>query len=316
MKYLLLSAALLSSALAAQAQSANPTMWCAPGATWTYGYALFSAWGTLKVSYARDTVVAGQPAQLLTRSLTTTNMAIPGSPYYTSKLPSLVMRVVADRVEVQANGQFYTLYDFVAQPGSSWLTPRVVPQGPCPTEVVRVVVDSVGRQQVAGRSLRWFRAHLTSPTGGAVVGQWGGRMYEQVGNMGYMQPQSPLCAGTDPGYMGALNSFQAVGWPVVKYDYTMGSLVLLVLTTAEARGTAAGFRAYPNPSTGMLTLELPAQPTPGTSLQLLDLAGRVVRQLPVPAGRQLELLGLVPGAYTLLLTAPGQAPLAQRVLVE
>ena len=308
MKHLLLPLLLLLTPVA-QAQS-NPAVWCAPGATWTYGFALFSAWGTTNVQYARDTVVAGQTAQLLTRSLRVTDMMFPGSPYTTHKLSSVVTRVIGDRVEVQANGQFYTLYDFAAQPGSSWLTPRVVPYGPCPTEQVQVTVDSVGTHQVAGRTLRWFRAHITTPAGATVIGQWGGRMYEQIGNLLYMQPQSPTCAGTDPGYMGGLLSFQATGWPALG----VGPKGLL-LGAAQARAAVAGFRAYPNPSAGQLTLELPAALAPGASVQVLDLAGRVLCQLPAPASGRLELRGLASGAYTLLLTAPGQLPLTQRVLV-
>ena len=112
----------------------------------------------------------------------------------------------------------------MAQPGSSWITPRVVPQGPCPSELVAVNVDSVGTQRMAGRTLRWFRAHLTTLTGAAVLGQWPGCIYEQLGNVAqYRQPQSPTCAGTDPGYMGSFNKFQATGWPTI--TYTTGVLL-------------------------------------------------------------------------------------------
>jgi hypothetical protein len=310
LRYLLL----LTLAPAAQAQSANPAVWCPPGATWTYGYSLFSAQGTLTVRYVRDTLVAGQPAQLLTRQLVsysnTGPVIVPPSTY---SMPSVVTRVSASRVEVQANGQFFTLYDFAAPVGSSWLTPRVVPYGPCSTEQVRVIIDSVGTQQVGGRSLRWFRAHLTTPAGAPALGQWLGRIYEQLGNVGqYMQPQSPVCAGTDPGYMGSLTGFRATGWPSVTYNAATG----ILLHTAQARAHAAGFRIYPNPSASFVTLELPSPPEPGACLRLLDLTGRVVRQATVPANRRVDVRGLPQGSYTLLLLAAGQPPLAQRLVIE
>jgi len=316
MKHLLLSLLLsLSLLAAAQAQSPNPAIWCPPGATWTYGWAWWSESGTLTVRYARDTVAAGQPAQLLTRSLLVHDQSIPASPYYTVHMPSVVTRTVADRVEVLANGQFYTLYNFAAQLGGSWLTPRVVPAGPCPAEVVQVTVDSVGARQVGGRTLRWFRAHLTTPAGAPVPGSWRGRTYEHLGNVGqYLQPQSPTCGGTDPGYMGSLTGFKATGLPAISYNAGTGAL----LGTAQARAAAASFAAYPNPSTGLFTLELPAAFASGATLRLLDLSGRGLRQLPVPASRQLDLRGLPTGSYTLLLLllVPGQAPLAQRLAVE
>ena len=301
---------------AARAQSANPAIWCPAGCRWTYGYGDMSTVGTLSVWYAGDTLVGGQPAQVLRRSITAASVFPGGVPLpgttSTYGLPLVITRVVADRVEVRANGQFYTLYDFAAVPGSSWLTAPVIPGGPCPQGLVQVTVDSVGRQQVGGRSLRWFRAHLTAAAGTTIAGSWGGRMYEQLGNVTYMQPQSPTCGGTDPGYLGPLVSFRATGLPSIGYNSTTGTL----LANAEARATAAGFTAFPNPSAGLLTLELPTSLSANASLRLLDLTGRVLRQMPALAGHQLDVRGLPAGAYILLLAEPGQPPLARRVELE
>jgi hypothetical protein len=300
-------------ASAARAQSANPAIWCPPGASWTYGWAGLNEGGTVTLRYVRDTLVAGQAAQLLTRTLVSYNFIGPApGPPRTSRLPSVMTRVVASRVEVWAHGQFAPLYDFAAPVGSSWLTPRVIPYFTCPSEQVLVVVDSVGTRQIGGRSLRWFRSHLTTPTGAPVPGGWSGRTYEQLGSVEqYMQPQSPTCGGTDPGYIGPLLSFQATGLPAISYTAATG--VLLGTKQGQA---AAGFTAYPNPSTGLFTLELPASLAPDAYLRLLDPTGRVWRQVPVPPSRQLDVRGLPAGAYTLLLFTAGQAPLAQRLLVE
>jgi hypothetical protein len=307
---LLLALGLLLFGSVAEAQSANTAIWCPPGATWTYSYSEMSGAGTLAVRYMRDTVVAGQPAQLLVRRISPCfyygGNCYP-SPAY--NISSVITRVANDRVEVQANGQFYTLYDFAALPGGTWLTPMVTPVGPCASGLAQVMVDSVGRQMVGGRSLRWFRAHLTPAAGATAVGSWPGRIYEQLGNVNqYMQPQSPICHGTDPGYMGAMQTYQATGGPWVRYNGTA------LLATAESRAAAARFVAFPNPSTGLLTLELPTRLSPEAHLSLFDLTGRPVRQLPV--ARQLDVRGLAPGTYTLLLQEPGQPPLAQRVLLQ
>lgn len=304
---------LLAVGLSAGAQSTNPAIWCPVGATWTYNYREMSGAGILTVRYVRDTAVAGQTAQLLVRRINPCYYVGPGacvpSPAY--NISSVTTRVVADRVEVLANWQFYTLYDFGAVPGSSWLTAPVTPQGACPQGLVQVTVDSVGRQQVGGRSLRWFRAHLTATAGSQNAGSWAGRIYEQLGNVAqYMQPQSLICRGTDPGYMGPLVSYQATGVPVVRYNSTTGTL----LATAESRAVAAGFMVYPNPSTGISSVELPARLTPGSHLTLVDFLGRQVREFPL--GRQLDLRGLPTGAYNLLLREPRHPVLARRVMVE
>ena len=315
MKKLLLLTVLLLAALvpAVRAQSANPAIWCPAGATWTYGYGLFNARGTVTVHYNRDTVVAGQSAQVLTRRLNTVYFPgpMPGSNIF---LSSAVTRVVGDRVEVQANGQFYTLYDFAAQPGSSWLTAPVTPQGACPQGLVLVTVDSVGRQMVAGRSLRWFRARLTAAAGTTMAGAWPGRIYEQLGAVAYMQPQSPICRGTDPGFMGPLMSFRAVDWPTIGYNSTTGTL----LTSAQTRAEAAGFTAYPNPTAGLglLAVQLPSGLPADARLLLLDITGRQVRQQPARAGQRLDVRGLAGGTYTLVLREAGRPDLMRRLVLE
>jgi hypothetical protein len=289
-------------------------MWCPPGATWTYNYALFNERGTVTVRYVRDTVAAGQPAQLLTRRINSCyyvgpNACLPGTPY---NLTPVLTRTVGDRVEVQAYGQFYTLYDFAAPVGSTWLTPMVIPLGPCPQThgLGTVRVDSVGTQRVGGQTLRWFRARLTAPAGASYQGFWPGRIYEQLGNvLTYMQPQSPACPATDPGFMGGMVEYRATGQPTV----TIQSGALL-LHTAEGRAGAAGFAAFPNPGAGQLTLQLPANLSPGATLRLLDLSGRTLRA--EPAGRQLDLDGLPAGVYTLLLEQPGHPALARRLVRE
>ena len=268
----------------------------------------------MTVRYARDTIVAGQPAQLLTRRQLVYSRIAPTLPPLIMPMSSVLTRTVASRVEVQANGQFYTLYDFAARPGASWLTPSVVPIGPCPTELVQVIVDSVGTQLLAGHTLRWLRVHLAAPAGtsGNVLGRWTGRLYEQLGGMEYLQPQSLTCGGTDPGYIGGFTGFQATGWPAI--SATGGSLVL---ATSPARALAAGFSSYPNPSTGVLRLVLPTGLAPDARLQLLDLAGQVVRRLAVPANGQLDIRGLPAGTYVLLLLGGRQqSVLAQRLVVE
>lgn len=318
MKHLLLSL-LLMLPLALRSQSANPAIWCPAGATWRYGYALFNERGTVTVRYANDVVIAGQPAQVLQRTLSTYYYIGPGQtvPGNTSSLPDVVTRVVGNRVEVQAYGQFYTLYDFGAPVGSTWLTPLVIPSGPCPqaSGIGTVRVDSVGIQQVGGHTLRWFRARLTAPAGTTYLGYWPGRIYEQLGNVAtYMQPQSPGCPYTDPGYIGPMTTFQATGWRTISYNSANGML----LGSTQARAEAAGFSIYPNPSAGArgLRMTLPAGTGPAAQLRLLDLAGRVVLRRQALSGQVLDVRGLAAGVYTLQLSSPDATSLVRRVVLE
>ena len=302
---------------AVQAQSANPAIWCPPGSVWTYGYGEMSVSGTVSVRYAGDTLVNGQSAQVLRQTATTAFYISPGVPFPPSistwSLPKVITRVVGDRVEVHANGRFYTLYDFAAQPGATWLTVPVTPSGPCAQGLVQVTVDSVGRKQVAGRSLRWFRMHLTGASG-TQPGTWSGRVYELLGSVYYMQPQSPICHGTDPGFMWPLQTFSTTGPPPFSVVIRNGSLALSNQRQAEA----TGFAVFPNPVVGttQLTVQLPAKVDSDAQLLLLDAMGREVRREALVATPTLDVRGLPAGTYTLLLHQPGKAGLARRVVLQ
>ena len=315
MKHLLRSLLLLLLAPSGWAQSANPSMWCPAGATWTYQYGDLSSTGTLMVRYVRDTVVAGQVAQLLVRRISPCYTLGPGAclPGPSYGLSSVVTRVVADRVQVWANGQFYTLFDFAAPPGSSWATPLVTPFGACASAVAQVTVDSTGRQVVGGRSLRWFRVHLTATAGTTATGSWPGRIYELFGNLAqYMQPQSPICHGTDPGFMGPFAGFRATAGPSVGYNAASGGLL-----ASTPRAETGGLVVYPNPSAGAggLTLQLPPA-TGKADLAVMDMVGRQVRCQKVTVGDVLDVRNLAAGTYILQLRAPGKAVISQRIVLE
>lgn len=268
--------------------------------------------------YTGDVTVAGKLAQVLQRTLSTYYyVGLGTTPDSTTSLPDVITRVVGDRVEVQAYGQFYTLYDFGAPVGSTWLTPLVIPSGPCPqtSGLGTVRVDSVGTQLVGGHTLRWFRARLTAPAGTNYLGYWPGRIYEQLGNVAtYLQPQSPACPDTGPGYIGPMTTFQAAGWPAIRYNSANGTL----LGSTQARAEAVGFSVYPNPSAGAdeLKIKLPAGTGAAAQLCLLDLAGRTVRQRQALRGQVLDVHGLAAGIYSLQLSAPGSATLSCRVVLE
>jgi photosystem II stability/assembly factor-like uncharacterized protein len=74
---------------------------------------------------------------------------------------------------------------------------------------------------------------------------------------------------------------------------------LVSSTRRESRAAALNLRAYPNPSNGQFSLEVPMTFEP-TSLSIFDMSGREVMALTVPAGRekvQLDLGHLSGGVY-------------------
>ncbi|MDO7875415.1 T9SS type A sorting domain-containing protein [Hymenobacter sp. ASUV-10] len=95
----------------------------------------------------------------------------------------------------------------------------------------------------------------------------------------------------------------------------------IVLGTAEATATRAGFSLGPNPARHTVALRwaVPATATP-VALTLTDALGRPVRSAMVPAaqlitGYSLSLTGLAPGLYLVRMTS-GRTQLTRRLVVE
>jgi hypothetical protein len=74
-------------------------------------------------------------------------------------------------------------------------------------------------------------------------------------------------------------------------------------------GTVKALTLYPNPATDMATLQLPMAALPNTVVQLSDLSGRLLKQVPWPAGTRqlnLRLFGLLSGSYQATVSVNGQ----------
>lgn len=292
------------------AQSTNPNAWCQPGATWLYdGFAMTGRF-QIATTYVGDTLIGGQTVQQLRRELFS-----PANPASRRRLSSTFTRTIGDRVDVLADSQYYTLYDFAAQPGDTWLTVPAAHDYQCTTIVERVTVDSVGTQVIGDRSLRWLRVHLTLVSGFEFNSNWQGRIYEMIGNVGsYLQPQSyPSCGGSDPLYMGPLVSFSVVGARPFAVTNRNNRLAL----SSRPVELSSEFSIYPNPTQGARLLTL-GRTDFGTTIQvrLLDATGRCVRQQQLTSLKQVDINGLPVGVYTLMLQSEGQATQARRVVVS
>lgn len=316
MKRLLVVLAGVALATSAAAQS----QWATSGATWTYGYRHFGETGDLTVTYAGPATVGGQAALRYSRQITSRVSPNPATPLQNRSLPDLILRADADQLYVQADDQqFYTLYNFAAQPGDSWLTPLAHSQAMCASAQVRLRVDSAGVAMVGGVQRRWLRLRLQTLPGQQVPMDyaWGGRVYEGIGpTQAYLQPQGYPCGGTDPGYMEGLLCFRASG-QATYYGGTAQQCSSIVTATAEQRATQLSLEVYPNPSQGELNLRLPATAGPQATVALHDMTGRCLLRTALPASGRLDVRQLPKGLYALSVQLPGQAaPATRRVVLQ
>jgi hypothetical protein len=317
MKHLLFLLAGTALAGSASAQA----LWSAPGATWTYSYALFFVSGDLTQTYAGPVTVAGQTALRFTRQLQTKDRMMPNSTVQTQFLPDLVLRADADRLYVLANDQqFYTLYNFAAQVGDSWLAPASEPNQICAGTQVRLQVDSVGTATVGGVARRWLRLRTQTLPGQqpSLNYAWSSRVYEGLGpSASYLLPSGIFgCGGSDPGSIGGLLCYRASGQPTY-YGSSAQQCSAIITATNEQQALRLGFEVYPNPSQGELNLRLPATAGPGATVEIHDLTGRCVLRTAAPAGGKLDVRQLPKGLYALSLHLPGHAtPATRRIVLQ
>ena len=187
----------------------------------------------------------------------------------------------------------------------------------------------------AGAGTRWTRVvasenHTVALRSDGSLWAWGYNFHGQLGNNTTLSRSTPVreitnstwsqiatCqshtmavrAGTGAVFATGSNFYGQLG-----NGNTTNSLVFLasaasVTATRPAAAPLAG--VYPNPARAQC--QLPALPA-GSTVQLVDLRGRVVRQQ--AAALTLDLTGLASGLYLLTALAPGQAPRITRLVVE
>ncbi|GAA4380639.1 T9SS type A sorting domain-containing protein [Hymenobacter koreensis] len=179
-----------------------------------------------------------------------------------------------------------------------------------------MIVDSVGRQTVNGRNLRWLRVHQENLPGNQPTFNrpWPGRIYEGIGAVGrYLQTSGYYCGGTDPGYMGSLLCFRATGQATYYPPANVRQSCTTILSSVGQQTTRYDFEAYPNPTDGPLEFRQPAGPA-GASYTLHDLTGRCLQTGAVPGTQRLSLAELPSGVYILgIRLAGGNKQLVRRV---
>jgi hypothetical protein len=168
-------------------------VWIDHGATWHYNYSEIGGGGFIKITYTEDTLISGQQCQKLISvkyrfSLDQySNIVFLG----TINLPTEYTFASGDTVFYYKNNQFYTLYNFGAQPGDSWNLGIDTNQFQCSQSYAHV--DSIGTINLNGHSFRWLSL---SNTNNSSVGLFG-KIVERFGAyQSYLFPVENNCDST------------------------------------------------------------------------------------------------------------------------
>ncbi|MFA6950453.1 MAG: T9SS type A sorting domain-containing protein [Lentimicrobiaceae bacterium] len=152
------------------------TTWCPEGAIWHYGNIPINTAGYLKIENMGDTIILGIDCKKLKKTLY-------GYDYITHEFSTEIVGFEytysdEDKVFIFRGGQFYTLYDFSAQPGNSWIVPSTKYYDSCDT-IGRVRVDSIGNMTINNTILRYI---CVSPDASAPNWGWSAaKIVERIG---------------------------------------------------------------------------------------------------------------------------------------
>ena len=216
------------------------------GASWYYDYLNFYVSGYIHIWHTSDTIIQGMPAGIVKKKGYYYNQHIQS--YYQQDLGKEYFSTDGDRVYVYRHEQFYTLWDFSAEVGDSWVIPGSNDMF-CDSTAL-VTVEETGDTLINGQLLRWFALDYF----GDENGQWNyyGKIIERFGaENDYLLP-SPTCMA-DAFEGGPLRCYEDADFGLFETGIAQSCDYLVNTNELEAN---MGFTMHPNPATDEVLIHL------------------------------------------------------------
>jgi len=281
---LIIAATILSNLCSAQ-------NWAPDGAEWYYSFASFWNEGYVHIYTSGDTLINDISCRKLDREYVIHNHNTGVTT--TSYIGREYMYYDEDKVYIYVNDQFYTLYDFSANVGDSWIIPEnedlngpddmFDPEG-------EIVVIETGVETINGQELRKIVVKETDES------HWGlGRtIIEKIGPMGYMLPEPTPNTGVADVYEGG---------PLRCYsdnefgNYSTGIVEECDFVVSVETNKESLFEIYPNPCEDILNVKFP-ETMKNCNIGIFDMSGREIKKLKANgASTQINTSDLKTGMY-------------------
>jgi hypothetical protein len=273
-------------------------VWCTPGSVWHFPDYSVNFSGYKRLKYLYDTTIAGKTCNKL--ELFRIGQTIPGYYNTTGYIYTHVNNQVVYFLDFLANPTgFDTLYDFNAVPGDKWRMPHLS-RPKCAASYVTVF--DTGHVMIQGQWLKSFTLTATIPPPIVSFSGLFGVVYERMGAVDmYPYQWGNVCAtSTDANTGGALRCFSDNQISEYKRNYT-GQCEYMYVSVNELKEDQDLVRLYPNPTQGLLTLQLDQAPSAiPVSLQITDISGRELIQMDLENGKteyQVDLKNLSNGVF-------------------
>jgi hypothetical protein len=242
--------------------------WAPIGAEWYYDFDEFQVTGYVKIVSEGDTIINGQQCKKLAKTLVTYNSLL--DVYDTSFIGNEYTWSDTDKVYIYKYGQFYTLYNFAAQPGDFWTIPAAFP-GYCDS-IGTMVVDSIDNTIINNVSLRMLYCSSGANSNWTV----GTMIIENIGPIGsYMLPEMTVNCGVIDLYEGG--PLRCYYDDVIGLYSTGISPECDYLLSVEGNKIANDLiKVFPNPAKDYVIFELSSAKITQSTVKIFDISGQEI----------------------------------------
>lgn len=247
--------------------------WCAPGATWYYGYTIWQVTGFYKISYTGDTIINSNSCKILSKTKVQHNLST--GIQDTTYLNDEYTYADANKVYVYRLGNFYTLYDFSANVGDTITVAGYPIHSGCDS-IGKVKVDSVGTLTINSENLRYISV---SPVGVSAWG-WHSRIVEKIGPVNYppyytyLFPQTLDYCGFMLDENGEEGSFRCYSDSIFG-SYTTTSVGCDFTVSIDEKNKSNELNIFPNPSTDFINV-LYKSNSKVEHFEIMDISGKII----------------------------------------
>jgi len=266
--------------------------WAPTGATWWYSFNHFGIIGYVKIEYVNDTIINSQLCKILEKKRFVYNYV--DEKYDTTYIGKEYTWADSNKVYIYKHNQFYTLYDFSAQPSDWWVIPETFSTG-CDS-IGKIKVDSIGTIIINGHSLRVFYCSIYNNSHWSL----GHKVIEKIGPIPfYLLPElTENCNAVDLFEGGPLRCYQDDNWGI--YSTNISPTCDYIVNIDDYSFHKLMFSIAPNPVVNFLTIQTNIKEQ--FLISLSNVFGQfIIENKKVTAQKEtiLDFTDLLPGVYIL-----------------
>lgn len=267
--------------------------WASDGAEWFYDYGAFEEVGYIKISYMGDTMINEHECKILAKTRFTYNYIT--NLYDTVFLGNEFTWSDGDKVYIYRHEQFYTLYDFSAQPGEWWVVPETFNTDFCDT-IGKIYVDSISNIEINNTELRVLYCSEYENSHWSI----GPKIIEKIGSVdSYMFPEVNInCGIADLSEGGALRCYSDNDFGL--YSTGIASDCDYIVSVNKNEITDNFFEVTPNPADNYITFK--SMFITPNKIEIFDIFGRSQKKINITSANEIiDISSLTNGVYLILL---------------